>query len=536
MPTNHTALISVTDKTGIVEFARGLRQLGFMLLSTGGTANLLRDHDICVTEVADYTESPEILDGRVKTLHPKIHAGVLADRSDPTHTSQLKSANMRSIDLVVVNLYDFANDALGQRLPIEKAVQFIDIGGPSLLRGAAKNHQSCLPVIDPADYPEVLRHWNSGGFSDAFRRRMAAKVFRQTARYDAMIAHYFEPKEATHTTDQLLQDASKEKQWMNAVPKEVSVAQALRYGENAHQQAALLIDSTKPRSGLAAAIFMQGKELSYNNYCDLDAAAGIVADLDPMPALTIIKHTNPCGTAASASMTVRELFQAALGCDPKCAFGGIIASNQLIDGDAARAMSEIFLECIIAPNFTDEALAVLSGKKNLRVLRSDAVISSGDKSKNALQLRSIHGGILVQTADQIIDDVSTWNCATKIKPTPSILADLQFAMRVCKHVKSNAIVLASGLRTIGVGAGQMSRVDSARLAVEKAREVGLVVKGSVLASDAFFPFRDSVDYAAKSGIAAIVQPGGSLRDQESIDAANEHGIVMMISGTRHFRH
>jgi phosphoribosylaminoimidazolecarboxamide formyltransferase/IMP cyclohydrolase len=314
------------------------------------------------------------------------------------------------------------------------------------------------------------------------------------------------------------------------------VAKTLRYGENAHQQAALLVDSTQPRSGLAAAIFMQGKELSYNNYCDLDAAAAIVADLDPLPALTIIKHTNPCGTAASASMTVRELFHAALGCDPKCAFGGIVASNQLIDGDAARAMSEIFLECIIAPNFTDEALAVLSGKKNLRVLRSDAVISSGDKSKHALQLRSIHGGILVQTADQVIDDVSTWNCATKIKPTPSILADLQFAMRVCKHVKSNAIVLASGLRTIGVGAGQMSRVDSTRLAVEKAREVGLVVKGSVLASDAFFPFRDSVDYAAKSGISAIVQPGGSLRDQESIDAANEHGIVMMLSGARHFRH
>jgi phosphoribosylaminoimidazolecarboxamide formyltransferase/IMP cyclohydrolase len=533
MPTNHTALISVTDKTGVVEFARGLRQLGFMLLSTGGTANLLRDHDICVTEVADYTGSPEILDGRVKTLHPKIHAGVLADRDNPMHVTQLQSGDIRGIDVVAVNLYDFADAALVKSLRLDEAIHAIDIGGPSLLRGAAKNYASCLPVIDPADYQEVLRQWASGGFSTAFRRQMAAKVFAQTARYDAMIARHFAPDASIKTSSQHSSDSST---LSRALPRELMVSTTLRYGENAHQKAALLIDASKPQSGLAAAAFLQGKELSYNNYCDLDAAAAIVSDLHPMPAVTVIKHTNPCGTAASTSMTVRELFHAALGCDPKCAFGGIVGSNQPVDGDAARAMSDLFLECVIAPAYTDEALAVFAGKKNLRILQSDAVKSSAGNASSVLQLRSIQGGFLAQTSDHFIADASTWTCVSKTKPTPIILADLQFAMRVCKHVKSNAIVLASGLKTIGVGAGQMSRVDSARFAIDKAREIGHVVKDAVLASDAFFPFRDCVDYAAKAGIAAIVQPGGSLRDQESIDAADEHGIVMMFSGVRHFKH
>jgi phosphoribosylaminoimidazolecarboxamide formyltransferase/IMP cyclohydrolase len=525
-----TALISVTDKTGVVEFAQGLEQLGFTILSTGGTAKFLRDHKINVVDVADYTASPEILDGRVKTLHPKIHAGILADRRNPAHVSQLQASRIDTIDLVAVNLYDFAGEVLGQNRPLETGVHFIDIGGPSLLRGAAKNYLSCLPIVDPSDYPEVLRQWAADGVSDSFRRQMAAKVFQETARYDAMIARCFIP------TNRDNEPLSPPGPVSLRLPQELKIQKSLRYGENSQQQAALIVDGLKPLSGLAAAVCLQGKELSYNNYCDLDAAVSIVAELAPLPAITIIKHTNPCGTAASSSMPVRELFLTALGCDQKCAFGGVVASNQPLDGSAARAMTEVFLECVIAPGYTNEALAIFAAKKNLRLLQSTAVEASDVQPPETLRLQSILGGFLAQTPNHVLENSSSWTCVSDVKPTPMMLSDLQFAMRVCKHVKSNAIVVASGLKTIGVGAGQMSRIDSTQLALDKARELGHVVKGSVLASDAFFPFRDCVDAAAQSGIMAIVQPGGSLRDQESIDAANEHRIVMMLSGARHFKH
>jgi phosphoribosylaminoimidazolecarboxamide formyltransferase/IMP cyclohydrolase len=522
---SRVALVSVTDKTGVIEFARGLAQLSFKILSTGGTAKLLREAEIDVTDVADVTKSPEILGGRVKTLHPVIHGGILADRHNPAHNGDLSRLGIDGIDVVVVNLYDFAKDAREKNLPLATAIEHIDIGGPTMLRAAAKNHRHCLPVIDPNDYGSVLDFFTSEKENTAFREQMAAKVFAQTAAYDHMISEYFQQRTAINAAANQTQ-----------LEPKMKIVQTLRYGENAHQSAAFYRPSNERATGLSAAQFLQGKELSYNNYVDLDAAAAIVADLAPLPAMTIIKHTNPCGTAASPSLTASQLFEQALSCDPKCAFGGIVASNIPIDETSAKAMADIFLECVIAPDYSPGALRVFAAKRNLRVLKSDAVLESGRMKSSSKSWKSINGGLLVQDVDTSVPRPETWTCATKAKPDASILADMAFAMTICKHVKSNAIVLSSGLRTIGVGAGQMSRIDSARFAIEKARELAHEVPGSVLASDAFFPFRDTVDLAAKAGIRGIIQPGGSLRDQESIDAANEHGLVMMITGTRHFRH
>jgi phosphoribosylaminoimidazolecarboxamide formyltransferase/IMP cyclohydrolase len=522
---SRVALVSVTDKSGVIEFARGLAQLSFKILSTGGTAKLLREAEIDVTDVADVTKSPEILGGRVKTLHPVIHGGILADRHNPAHNGDLRLLGIDGIDVVVVNLYDFAKDAREKNLPLTTAIEHIDIGGPTMLRAAAKNHRHCLPVIDPQDYGHVLDFFSSGKENTAFREHMAAKVFAQTAAYDHMISEYFQQRTASNAAAN-----------QTRLEPKMEIVQTLRYGENAHQSAAFYRPSNERATGLSAAQFLQGKELSYNNYVDLDAAAAIVADLAPLPSMTIIKHTNPCGTAASPSLTASQLFEQALSCDPKCAFGGIVASNIPIDESSAKAMADIFLECVIAPDYSPGALRVFAAKKNLRVLKSDAVLESGRMKSPSKSWKSINGGLLVQDVDTSVPRPETWTCATKAKPDASILADMAFAMTICKHVKSNAIVLSSGLRTIGVGAGQMSRIDSARFAIEKARELAHEVPGSVLASDAFFPFRDTVDLAAKAGIRGIIQPGGSLRDQESIDAANEHGLVMMITGTRHFRH
>ena len=525
--TTPTALISVTDKTGVIDFAKGLADLSFRILSTGGTAKLLRDAGITVTEVADVTQSPEVLGGRVKTLHPMIHGGILADRSNESHMNDMARMDWSGIDIVAVNLYDFAGEAKSKNLTLDKAIEYIDIGGPAMLRAAAKNHTYCMPVIDPADYGDVLKQWQNGAPEKAFRQKLASKVFAATAAYDSMISAYF--KEA-------LSPSSADDTWPATLSQELKLSQPLRYGENSHQKAAFYYPVTTPPTGLAAAKFLQGKELSYNNYIDIDAAAAIVADLAPLPAMTIIKHTNPCGTATSATLPPHEIFAHALSSDPKCAFGGIVASNITVTEEAARAMCEIFLECVIAPDYAPAALEVFAAKKNLRVLKSNAVLESGRVTATNVLWRSVNGGILAQTADALSQNPSAWTCVTKNQPTATMLADLNFAMTVCKHVKSNAILLASGLKTIGVGAGQMSRVDSARFAIDKARELGHIVKGSVMASDAFFPFRDSVDLAARAGIAAIVQPGGSMRDKESIEAANEHGIVMMMTGIRHFRH
>jgi phosphoribosylaminoimidazolecarboxamide formyltransferase/IMP cyclohydrolase len=521
------ALVSVTNKTGVIEFARGLAGLSFRILSTGGTAKILRDAGLDITDVSEVTRSPEILGGRVKTLHPVIHGGILADRDNIDHLKDMRRLDITGIDLVVANLYDFAGDARAKNLPLAKAIEHIDIGGPTMLRAAAKNHVHCMPVIDPSDYNDVLNYWKSSRNDLAFRQRLAAKVFATTAAYDRMISDYFADS---------LQSEDSRSVWPKQSTTKLELLQTLRYGENSHQAAALYRSAETPVHGLASAKILQGKELSYNNYVDLDAAAAIVADLAPLPSVTIIKHTNPCGTAASPTLSALHLFERALSCDPKCAFGGIVASNITVDESAAKAMAEIFLECIIAPDYTAGALQVFANKKNLRVVKSDAVLESGRAHRSAHLWKSINGALLTQEADAVIPHPETWNCVTKMKPDATMLADLAFAMTVCKHVKSNAIVLSSGLRTIGVGAGQMSRVDSARFAIDKAREMAHEVPGSVMASDAFFPFRDTVDFAAKSGVKAIVQPGGSLRDQESVDAANEHGLVMMTTGVRHFRH
>jgi len=524
------ALISVTDKTGVIEFAKGLLDLNFQIISTGGTAKLLRESKIPVTEVADFTGSPEVLGGRVKTLHPKIHAGILADKTNSDHVGDLQQMNWQAFDLVAVNLYQFADEARDKNLQLSQAVEFVDIGGPAMLRASAKNHKCCLPVIDPNDYREVLRLLASGHLDISFRQKMAAKVFRAIAAYDQMIADYFEKNLESNQTPPL--DDLIEPQLKPALALE----KTLRYGENSHQKAALYTFSTNPPQGVAGAEFLQGKELSYNNYMDVDAAAAIVAELSPMNAVTIIKHTNPCGTAGGTNLSARELFTRALMADPKCAFGGVVASNISIDEDAALSMSEIFLECVIAPGYSQEALAIFRNKKNLRLLKSNAVLASGRPTSSKTVWRSISGGLLVQTVDVAEDNPKNWTCVTKQKPDNALLGELSFAMAVCKHVKSNGIVLSSNFQTIGVGAGQMSRIDSTRIALAKARELGHKIPGAVLASDAFFPFRDCLDEAARSGIRAIVQPGGSLRDQESIDAANEHGIIMMMTGIRHFKH
>ncbi len=531
--TQRYALLSVTDKTGITDFAKNLVTIGFKIISTGGTSKLLRENDIDVIDAADFTGHPECLDGRVKTLHPKIHGGLLADRSNLSHLADMTRLGFAPIDVVAVNLYDFAGQAAGKNLPVHKLIEHIDVGGPTMLRASAKNHAHVYVVIDPGDYDQVIQALRSPAQASNtdLRRQLAKKVFEQTAKYDAMIA-----QELTHDRNIVARPSTAESSPTPLPPQiaqSLELCQALRYGENSHQIAGLY-SVTNTRKGLCAANIVQGKELSYNNLVDLDAAAAIVADLAPIPAITIIKHTNPCGTAAKAGATAQELFTIALSADPKCAFGGIVASNITIDEDAARGIAEIFLECVIAPKFTEAALKVFSAKKNLRVVASDIVLPTGQT--DSWMLRSVAGGILMQSPDRVKLDPKTWRCVSKAVPSKIQLEELAFAMTLCRHVKSNAIVLTRNNQSIGIGAGQMSRVDSARIAIEKTRELSHSPRGAVAASDAFFPFRDTVDLLVNAGISAIVHPGGSVRDQESIDAANEHGIVMMVSGLRHFKH
>ncbi len=531
--TRPLALISVTDKTGVIDFARSLEGLNFEIISTGGTAKILRDSGVAVIEVSTLTDCPEVLGGRVKTLHPSIHGGILADRSNPEHRTQLDSMGWLPIDLVVVNLYNFAGEAKNKRLSLNDAIEFIDIGGPAMLRAAAKNHRSCLPVVDPSDYLDVISRIKSNDLNLDYRRILSGKVFSLTAAYDQMIADYINSIDSSdHVTKQ-------SRELPKIMDLRLTEIQGLRYGENPHQAAGFYRPPFE-QGGLAEAETLQGKELSYNNYLDLDAASAIVAELYPAPAITIIKHTNPCGTAAARpndkTPSAKELFTRALMSDPKCAFGGIVASNIPIDESAALAMSEIFLECIIAPSYTEAALDIFRNKKNLRILRTTTLVTPDQNLAPRLTFRSVRGGLLVQTNDTAPISPGTWACVSKLKPDPAQRSEMAFAMSICKHVKSNAIVLSSRLQSIGIGAGQMSRIDSLHIAVNKSRELGHNLTGSVMASDAFFPFRDCVDFAAKAGITAIVQPGGSVRDQESIDAANDHGIVMMLTAVRHFKH
>jgi len=511
------ALISVSDKTGVVDLGRRLSRAGLEILSTGGTARALAEAGVPVREVSDFTGAPEILDGRVKTLHPRVHGGILG-RPTAKHRAEMQQAGLVPIDLVVVNLYPF-RETVARGAPFEDVIENIDIGGPAMIRSSAKNHERVAVLVDPADYAAVLAEIEADGeVSAATRFRLARKAFAHTAAYDGAIASHL---------GRLSSPEAPLADFPDTLVVSGSLARALRYGENPHQKAAFYALDGAAGVSLAKAEVLQGKELSYNNLLDLDAAMRLCAEFSA-PAAAVIKHNNPCG-AAIAEAGVAEAFRRARDTDPVSAFGGIVAVNRPVDAELARELSELFLECVIAPAFSPDALALLAPKKNLRLLTSPIAVDAAA----SFELRSVAGGFLVQTRDNQTASMTDVKVVSKRAPTAAELADLDFAWRVCKHVKSNAIVFAAGGRTLGIGAGQMSRVDSTRIAISKARAP---LAGSVVASDAFFPFRDSVDEAAKAGAVAVVQPGGSVRDGESIAAADEHGMAMVVTGERHFRH
>ncbi|MBX9904180.1 MAG: bifunctional phosphoribosylaminoimidazolecarboxamide formyltransferase/IMP cyclohydrolase [Burkholderiales bacterium] len=520
MATIKQALISVSDKAGILEFARGLAAFGVTLLSTGGTAKMLRDAGLKVTEVADYTGFPEMLDGRVKTLHPKIHGGLLGRRDVPAHVEAMKQAGIPGIDLVVVNLYPFTQTIAKPGCPLAEAIENIDIGGPAMVRSAAKNHEHVAVVTDPADYAGLLKEMQStgGALGAETRFQLACKAFSHTAAYDGAISNYLTA----------LQADGKRDVFPARLNLQLDRVQTLRYGENPHQHAAFYRDLPPAPGSLAAYRQLQGKELSYNNIADADAAWECVKTFDA-PACVIVKHANPCGVAIAAD--IATAYNKALATDPTSAFGGIIAVNRALDAATAQAISKLFVEVIIAPQVLPDALAALSGKANIRVL--EVPLTPG---ANHFDLKRVGGGVLVQTPDGMNVTAAQLKVVTKTKPSDGQLSDLLFAWRVAKFVKSNAIVFCGNGATLGVGAGQMSRVDSARIASIKAENAELKLAGSVVASDAFFPFRDGVDVVAAAGAKAMIQPGGSLRDEEVIAAADEHGIAMVFTGFRHFRH
>jgi phosphoribosylaminoimidazolecarboxamide formyltransferase/IMP cyclohydrolase len=507
----------------VVELARALLTHGVQILSTGGTAQLLKLNGVVVTEVAEHTGFPEMMEGRVKTLHPKVHGGILARRDSPSHLQSMREHDIPPIDMVVVNLYPFAQTVAKPGCTLEDAIENIDIGGPAMVRAAAKNHEFVAVVTDPADYASIIAKLASGkGKLDfAERFRLAAKAFSHTAEYDGMISNWLTARSPDGVA----------REFPDRLNLQVRLAQALRYGENPHQPAAFYVDRDPPPGTLANFRQLQGKELSYNNILDLDAAMRLCAEF-ALPAAAIIKHNNPCG-AAVAEAGVAEAYRRARETDPVSAFGGIVAVNRQVDAALAREMSETFLECVIAPSYAPEALQTLAAKKNLRLLAYDFVNSFAGDAADAVEVRSVTGGLLVQTRDTATSTAAAAKVVSKRAPTPQELADLDFAWRVCKHVKSNAIVFAGGGRTIGIGAGQMSRVDSVRIAVSKARAP---LKGTVVASDAFFPFRDGVDESAKAGAVAVIEPGGSVRDDEAIASADEHGLALVFTGERHFRH
>jgi len=515
------ALISVSDKSGVLEFARGLHQLGVKILSTGGTAKLLADNQIPVTEVADYTGFPEMLDGRVKTLQPKVHAGILARRDLPEHMATLKQHDIPTIDLVVVNLYPFAATIAKPGCTLEDAIENIDIGGPTMVRAAAKNHGHVAIVTDPADYADVLAEMqtNQGAVSDATRFDLAKKAFSHTAAYDSMISNYL----TTINSDGTKSDFPAQ------INFNFAKVQDMRYGENPHQKAAFYRELTPLAGSISNYTQVQGKELSYNNIGDADATWELVKSFDE-PACVIVKHANPCGVAVAD--TPLNAYKLAYATDPTSAFGGIIAFNRELDEASAKQITaNQFVELIIAPSATDAALAVTAAKQNVRVL-----IVPLSKAHNQYDMKRVGGGLLVQTPDLFTVKREHLKIVTKIQPTEAQLNDLLFAFRVAKFVKSNAIVFCKDGHTLGVGAGQMSRVDSTRIASIKAQNAGLSLAGSVVASDAFFPFRDGLDVLAEAGAKAVIQPGGSMRDEEVIAAADEHGLAMVFTGYRHFRH
>jgi phosphoribosylaminoimidazolecarboxamide formyltransferase/IMP cyclohydrolase len=520
------ALLSVSDKTGLEDFARGLAARGVALLSTGGTAKALAAAGLAVTDIGAYTGFPEMLDGRVKTLHPKVHGGILARRDLPAHREAIERAGIPTIDLVVVNLYPFRETVARDGCTLDDAIENIDIGGPAMVRSAAKNWAHVGIVVDPADYPALLAELDAqgGALGEATRFQLAQKAFAHTAAYDGAIANWLTARGPDGA----------EKGFPQSFRYAAELAQPLRYGENPHQRAAFYRDERPPAGSMATFRQLQGKELSYNNIADSDAAWECVKAFDA-PACVIVKHANPCGVAIAA--TTLDAYRKAFATDPTSAFGGIIAFNRPVDAATIEAVAAQFLEVLIAPAYTADAIAAIMRKANVRVLEIP-LPESGVRLENGvgLDFKRIGGGLLVQTADVHAMAASDLKVVTRRAPTPAQVADLLFAWRVAQHVKSNAIVYCAEGRTLGIGAGQMSRVDSTRIAASKAQNAKLSLAGSVVASDAFFPFRDGLDVVADNGAVAVIQPGGSVRDEEVIAAADERGIAMVFTGVRHFRH
>ena len=508
------ALLSVSDKTGIVELARKLVDYEFEIISSGGTAKTLQDAGISVTKVSDYTGSPEILGGRVKTLHPRIHGGILARRDLPEDRAELEANDIRPLNLVVVNLYPFEQTIAQPNVTVAQAIEKIDIGGPTMIRAAAKNYKYLTILCSPNQYERyIAEHESQGDVSLEFRQQMAGEAFAHTNSYDRAISAYFADLNRSETLGDSYGISGKK-------------VQSLRYGENPHQPAAWYQTGTTP-SGWAAATKLQGKELSYNNLVDLEAARRIITEFDPSePAAAVLKHTNPCGAAVGSTLT--EAYQKAFNADNVSAFGGIVALNQTIDADTAEALTKTFLECVVAPDCDRAAREILQAKSKLRILLLPD-LATGQKET----IKAIAGGFLVQASDDRIENPDDWQMVTEKQPTEAQIAEMLFAQKLVKHVKSNAILVSRDRTTLGIGAGQMNRVGSVKIALEQAGDKAV---GGVLASDGFFPFDDSVRTAAAAGISAIIQPGGSIRDKDSIAAANELGIVMVLSGTRHFLH
>jgi len=528
MATIKRALISVSDKTGIIEFAKNLTQLGIEILSTGGTAKLFRDNQIPVIDVSDYTGFQEMLDGRVKTLHPKVHGGILGRRDLPEHVAAMKAANIPNIDMVVVNLYPFEATVAQPNCSLEDAIENIDIGGPAMVRSAAKNWKDVAVLTDASQYADVLSELQStgGAVSQATQFALSIAAFNRISNYDGAISDYLSSFNADGTR--------------SAFPAQTNgrfvKLQDLRYGENPHQQAAFYRDLYPAPGSLVTAQQLQGKELSYNNIADADAAWEAVKSFTGK-ACVIVKHANPCGVAVGKDPL--EAYSKAFQTDPTSAFGGIIAFNSTLDQAAAEAVSKQFVEVLIAPDYTEEALAVFKAKANVRVLKIDLPkggSTAWEQGRNSHDIKRVGSGILIQTADNHELTEADLKIVSKKQPTKQQLADLMFAWNVAKYVKSNAIVFCGKGMTLGVGAGQMSRVDSTKIAAIKAQGAGLTLKDSVVASDAFFPFRDGIDVLAEAGASCVIHPGGSMRDEEVIAAADEHGLVMVLTGVRHFRH
>mgnify|MGYP000953589154 CR=1 FL=1 len=510
------ALISVSDKTGIVDFASALAAKGVEIISTGGTAKTLSDAGLKVINISDITGFPECLDGRVKTLHPKVHAGLLAIRSNEEHMRQIKELGVETIDIVVINLYPFKQTILKGNVELEEAIENIDIGGPTMLRAAAKNYQDVTVIVDPADYEKVLSEINeTGDVSVKTKFRLAYKVFEHTSHYDTLIAKY-------------LRDTLGDIDFPDTLSLTFEKVQEMRYGENPHQKAVFYKEVGANRGLLPSAVQLHGKELSFNNINDTNGAIELVKEFDE-PTVVAVKHTNPCGVGSAP--TIYEAYMKAFESDPVSIFGGIIAANREIDAKTAEEINKIFIEIVVAPSFTEEAFAILSQKKNIRLLKLDGLAEK--VPADTLDMKKVCGGLLVQKYNNQLFNEEDLKCVTEVQPTKEQMEDLIFAMKVVKHTKSNAIALAKGKMTIGVGPGQTNRIVATKVAIEYAGERS---KGAVMASDAFFPFEDCVEAAAAAGIKAIIQPGGSINDQKSIDACNKYGIAMIFTGMRHFKH